>query len=264
VDVAGLVRREKRRGAVRRTALLATAVVALSGAAGLGLTMAGGTGASSPPVAMVSPSPAVSPPDLRFRLVADTADSAKATAARLAKAFDGAFRKEAPGARWIYEPDYPGETGPDDRPPSVAVKVRHGVPSPAGEMFFSGSGVLNEGRKGGLHLSVVIFPGPDEVRAGTAYRDPMTCPKEQVECTEGTTPTGAKTVVWTNEGEALNSDLPLVVYRGRVALPDGRVLQIEHHNEFGPDGAPPAQRETPLTRDQVMAIAITVASQIKA
>lgn len=237
VDIEGIVRREKRRRAARRATGLATAVVALSVTGALGLTMASGTGASSPPAA--GPSASTSVPDTRFALVADSAESAAGTAKRLSEALDVALQKAAPGAEWIFEPGVAGETGPDGQVPKLAYKVRKN----GQEMFAGDSGVQKDGRRGSLYLG--IFP------AGT-----LDCPPKGPQCVAGTTPGGAKTTLVTVDGD-------VVVYHANVELPDKRVLTIIHSNDFGPDGAGAAQPDTPLTSEQTMAIAIDVASHIK-
>jgi len=256
VDVDGIVRREKRRGATRRVAGLATAVVALSVTTALGLTMTGGTGASSPPSAAggASGGATSAAPDTRFALVADSKESAAATAKRLSYALDAAFRKEAPGAKWIFEPGVPGETGPSS-PPKLSYKT---LQKPRSVDIFAGdSGVLNKGNKGSLFLQTSPTVIKDE--KGEVHRYSMECSPKAPKCVEGTAPNGAKTRLSTFDyGDGIFS------YNADVILPDERVLAIQSSNDFGPDGSPAAQRAMPLTGDQVLAIAIDVASQIKA
>src|SRR5258705_10764271 len=84
VDVAGIVTREKGRSAVRRVTGLATVAVTLSVITALGLSMTGGTGVSSlPSVAGGASAPDSTAPDTRFVLVANSEESAAATAKRL-------------------------------------------------------------------------------------------------------------------------------------------------------------------------------------
>jgi hypothetical protein len=258
VDVAGIVRREKRRSGIRRIAGVATAVVALSVTTAIGLTMTNSTGASSPPVAGGASVAGTVVPDTRFALVANSEESAAASAKRLGAALAEAFRKEAPTAKWIFDPELPGQTGPDGRPPKLSHRVVDGKTKKSQELFHGGSGVLNEGRKGRLHLGVnaVDRPGED----GTPNRDAGTCPPAGDKCTPGKAPNGAKTVLLTRTFE----DTEGLVQTAEVALPDGRALRITQSNNFGVGGGGPAQQATPLTSAQLMAIAIDVAGRIKA
>ena len=254
VDVDGIVQKEKRRGATRRVAGLAAAVVALSVTTTLGLTMTGGTGASSPPSAAGGASGATSAaPDTRFALVADSKESAAATAKRLSEALDAAFKKEAPGAKWIFEPGVAGETGPNT-PPQLSYKT---VQRPKSvDLFAGGSGVLNNGNKGYLFLQI----GPTDLKSedGKVLRFSMECSPKVPKCVRGTAPNGAETRLSTIDyGDGMLS------YYATVTLPDQRALTIYAGNEFGPDGSPAAQREMPLTDDQTLAMAIDVASQVK-
>jgi len=257
VDVAAIVRREKRRSTTRWFTGAATAVVALSVTTAIGLSMTSSTGTSSPPSAAGGSSPAgTTTPDTRFALVAYSEESAAASAKRLGAALDAAFRKEAPGATWIFDPEVPGQTGPDGQPPKLSYKVVDGASKKSQELFSGGSGVLNEGRKGSLHLGVNAIDGLGE--DGTPQRKAGTCPPSGIECKAGTAPNGAPTIVLSkafDEGR---------VYTAEVALPDGRALRITVNNTFGAGGDGAARQATPLTSAQALAIAVEVASHIKA
>jgi hypothetical protein len=231
VNVDDIVRREKRRGAVRRTTGIVAAVVTLSVTTGLGLTIGGGTGTSSPPVASAAT------PETRFALVADNAETATATAKRLQLALDGAVRRQAPGATWL--------TG---EPPAISFKTtRERI-----DMFTGEGNVAYDGRKGGLHLGIsLIRPIADGPNAGKTI-DPLTCAAD-AKCVEGKAPNGAQTALTLLDGTVI----------GRVGLPDNRLLQITVSNEIGPDGAGQAQAATPLTGDQALAVAIDLASQVR-
>jgi hypothetical protein len=218
--------------------------------------MAGGTGASSPPSAAGGASNAATSaaPDTRFALVADSKESAEATAKRLSAVLDAAFKKEAPGAKWIFEPAVAGETGPN-RAPQLAYKTL--IRTKPVDIFAGGSGVLNNGRKGNLFLQT--SPTVFQLENGKVVHYSMECSPKAPKCVEGTAPNGAKTRLSTfGYGGGMFS------YSADVLLPDERVLSIHSSNEFGPDGSPAAQRGMPLTGDQTLAIAIDVASQIKA
>ncbi|MFC5006772.1 hypothetical protein ACFPIJ_54300 [Dactylosporangium cerinum] len=231
--------------------------VTLSVITALGLSMTGGTGVSSlPSVAGGASAPDSTAPDTRFVLVANSEESAAATAKRLSEALDAAFRKEAPGAKWIFEPSGPHETGPDGQPPKLLYKGAKDAPKSL-EMFAGDGGVLNRGRKGHLHLG--IFPGKG-VSDDPANQDgSVTCSPTAQECKEGTAPNGAKTTLLT-----ISDDGGVGEYVAAVGLPDGRILKIANTKAFGVEGAGAAQDGPPLTSDQVMGIAINVASQIKA
>jgi len=217
-------------------------------------------------------------PDSSFQLVADTSESAQATAKRLSEALDHALRKEAPGARWIFAPEYAGQKpGPDGVPPQMIVKPDG--PKKSEEMFFGGSGVLHEGRKGSLFLRIVTDPAksrptpppdchlyPNCVRIFAGSRGTnFSCSASPADCVEGTNPSGGKFVVMTlSQPSRAGSNVSWRSYEVRFELADGRILSISHSNSFGGgDGAPPAQPDTPLTREQVTVIANDIASKIK-
>jgi hypothetical protein len=248
VDVAGIVRREKRRGVALRATSVATAAVVLAVTAAVGLTMAGGTGASSPPRAGGDPTPTVAV-DTRFALVADSEESIEATARRLSESLDAALRETAPGAGWIFEPRIPGETGPDGQPMTMSHKE-----GPDGktsqELFAGAAGFRVDGRKGSMHFAIYN----DDTAA-----DGAECGPKVRRCVEGTAPNGAKTRVNT-----VDYGNGVIVYIARVEVADGRILQLTQGNDFGLDGAAPPQRDTPLTGEQTLAVAVDVASQIKA
>lgn len=258
VDVAAIVRREKRRSTARRVTGVATAVVALSVTTAIGLTMTSGTGTSSPPSVAGGSAPAGGgTPDTRFVLVANNEESAAASANRLGAALDAAFRKVAPGARWIFNPEVPGQTGPDDQPPKLSYVVLDGSAKKSQELFHGDSGVLNEGRKGSLRLGVNAVDGVGE--DGTPQRKAGTCPPSGAECEAGTAPNGAPTVVLSKA-----FDNKVRVYTAEVALPDGRALRITVNNNYGAGGDGAPRQATPLTSTQALAIAVDVASHIKA
>jgi len=254
VDVAGIVRREKRRGAVRRVTALTTGAVALSVATALGLSMTGGTGASSPPSA-TGASAGATAPDAPFALVALTEESAAASAKKLSKALDAALRGTAPGARWIAEPGVEGRDTPDGEPPVLSYHVGKDERK-AHELFNGGTGVLNQGRKGSLHLGVEPAEGLGE--DGVRRHNELTCPPSGRHCEVERAPSGTKLVfqTWTS------GDVRTDSYE--VGLPDGRILRLLISNSFGAGGGPAPQKDTPLTRAQLKAIAIGVAGRIKA
>jgi hypothetical protein len=257
VDVTGIVRQEKRRRA-RQVTGVATAVVALSVASALGLSMTGGPGASSPPAAVGTgtASAGATAPDTRFALVAVTEETAAASAKRLSEALGDALRRQAPGARWIAEPGVEARDTPDGRPPILNYHAGKDERT-AHELFNGGQGLLNQGRKGSLHLGVEPSVGVGE--DGRPRHNSLECtPSPGRTCTVTKAPSGAKMLFesW-GDGGALT-----ICYD--MALPDGRILRILVSNTFGAQGGGPVQKATPLTADQLKAITIDVASRIKA
>jgi hypothetical protein len=258
VDVAGIVRREQRRGALRRVAGVATATVSLSVATAIGLGLTGGTGASSPPSAVGNGGAAgTGVPDVRFALVAQNQETASASAKRLSAALDTAFHKEAPTARWIFNPERPGQTGPDGVPPALSYRVVNAAKGVPEELFHGDSGVLDNGRRGNLHLGVNATGGPGE--DGTTVGRTLICPSSgQRKCTAGKAPSGARMIFLTSISGGVRVETCI------VGLPDRRTLSITHTNNYGADGSAPPQTGMPLTEAQVKAIAFDVAAKIKA
>jgi hypothetical protein len=258
VDVAGIVRREERRGALRRAAGVGAAAVSLSVAAAIGLGLTGGTGASSPPSAAGNGGTAgADVADVQFALVAQNRETASASAKKLSAALDAAFHKEVPAAKWIFNPERPGQTGPDGVPPALSYRVvtaAKGVPE---ELFHGDSGVLNDGRRGSLHLGVNATGGAGE--DGTTVGRTLTCPSSgQRKCTAGTAPSGTRMIFLTSVSGGVRVETCI------VGLPDRRTLSITHTNNYGADGSGPPQAGMPLTEAQVKAIAFDVAAKIKA
>src|SRR5689334_7292963 len=141
VDVVDIIRRERRRHRARRLTAAVCAGIALVAAV---LLVPNVIDRSAPAPLAHPSSPAVSaaPPPGAFRLVADTAASG---GAHLTPALDAALHQHAPGASWIFEPDYEGQKpGPDGQPPRVDCGT-YGH----GQVACVGNGaVLRDGRKG--------------------------------------------------------------------------------------------------------------------
>jgi hypothetical protein len=251
VDVRGIVRRERRSRAFRRLGGSLAAVLALAAFGGVAVASQGTGGDPAVPQA-VAPADGG---DTRFRLVFDTKESAKATAERLRHELEQGLRKEAPGARWISQSSRPGEARqPARRRPEIAYREQ------SGEILAlqSTSGLVNDGRKGSLALTIVQFsaqaPYPWSCKARrTQERD-----SEQT-CVEAVTPTGMKVQISTYAGRRQ----PVVTYTVAVELPDNRVLDLLVSNVLDPSRESPAQRESPLSVAQARAIAQHVAAQIK-
>jgi hypothetical protein len=182
VDVNDIVRSERRRSPVRVTGI-ASAVVALSVAAGLGLTMGGGPGASSPPAGTRAAtgdqggSGTASASGTPFALVADNPETAAATAKRLQFALDAAVSKAAPGTKWL--------TG-------TAPKVSYKTTEPEGVDMFSGDGgVAYRGREGTVQLSILLLRPPADGPNKGKTIDPFAC-QSGAKCVDGKSPTAGR------------------------------------------------------------------------
>ncbi|MGS2617295.1 hypothetical protein ACVCAH_22625 [Micromonospora sp. LZ34] len=281
VDVPGIVRRERRARATRRLGGSLAAVLALALAGGVGVAVREQDPTPAPPpVAASSPTP-----DTRFRLVFDTEETADATARRLSQELDRALREVAPGATWVWMPEYLGEARkPDGQPPTF---VHNGT----SDLVNGTSGVSYQGRKGALGVSIAPDRSdPDETGShgscrrppgaqegerflpgcmeATGFHWPCRLPPEvqednryRRECVEGTTPSGARTKTQTYTGRRQQSVQHVV----SVQLPDNRVLEVSVLNMVGVDeSAVPAQPESPLSREQVTAIARYLEGRVKA
>lgn len=274
VDVHAIVRRETRKSARRWTGVLTAAVAAVAISAGVVATVdRGPDGVRS----------AVDPPpgavDNGFRLTATDRESTEATAARLREAIDGAVRRAAPGARWIATGAYEN-AAPDGQPPNLSGP---GSTAEVDRMFNGGTGILAEGRKGTLSISVI------QVDRGTITCDPsdakcvaeralpdrtaekraqlLTC-RGEAGCTESTGPKGETIVALSSAVRLKQFPGPLLAtsHTVRIELADRRVLVIDSRNDFAPPGGKNAlqQPDPPLTAAQVVAIGSELAGKIKA
>jgi hypothetical protein len=249
VDSFAIVRRERRRRVIRVVSF-ASGVVALTLAAGL--TMIGTDTSARPSAAL--PGSSAAPPtqaDDRFVLAAFDDQSAAASAQQLRKVWDASFHKQAPGAHWVFVPQFAkAAPGPDGQPPNLYSKVPQDAKT--GQLFTGIGGIVNDGQKGYLRLVVISTLGK------TPAPSLLTCHADMPHCTQGTGPDGEGTVLWTDSGNSAT----FTDYTVNVGLPGGRVLQMSTGNAWG--GAPAAQPGTPLTGKQLLAIATDIASHIKA
>ncbi|GAA2635654.1 hypothetical protein [Paractinoplanes durhamensis] len=264
IDVADLVRREKRRRTLVRVGMPVAAVAVVATA----LAVISPTAPAPPVVAGPTASPATAPsttPASGFRLVANSREAKAATAAALRKALDGAVREAAPGAQWLAQGD-PAYSTPDGRPPLI---TGDGVQRTQDQMFFGGTGVGLDGRRGTLRLSIIA---PNPCNGGTMSKcgtdpkiiDPDTyfkCYPSPEPCTESKGTDGRRQRVRTTTSLA-----GFVGHEATVELPDKRTLMIFVDNEFVVPGTDPensvAQPATPLSPAQVKAIATTIGDQI--
>ncbi|WP_406073643.1 hypothetical protein [Micromonospora sp. NBC_01638] len=271
VDARGIVRRERRARAGRRLGGSLAAVLALALAGGVNAAVGDREPGAAPQAVASSPTA-----DTRFRLVFDTEETADATGKRLSQELDRALREVAPGAKWTWMPEYLGEPRkPDGQPPRF---VNNGT----SDLVNGTSGVSYQGRKGALGVSIAPDrSGPDGTgpcaQEGDRFRPQCVevgfhwpCPlppdiqednRYRRECTEGTTPSGARTKTETYTGRRQQSVQHVV----SVQLPDNRVFEVSAVNMVGVDeSAVPAQPESPLSREQVTAIARYLEGRVKA
>jgi hypothetical protein len=223
------------------TAGLAVAVLAIGGLTSAASGPSNGDRAGSGPAGGATTAGAgPSAADVSFRLVADSPETAQATADRLSTELDAALHKAAPGARW---------DGPAPR-----LKGWDSVDAGSAGQLFNGGGTVELGGKSG---SLGLIVDTDQ--------SILACVPKQADCTVTTAPNGAKLVALTITAPGMPGlGDPHTQLQSRVALPDGRVLVIVHSNDVGPDGTPPNQWRVPLTREQVTAIAVEIGAKIKA
>jgi len=220
----------------------------------------------------------VQPPasaDSGFQLLATDREAAEATAARLREALDRALVAAAPGARWLRR-DFYGRPAPDGQPPFI---IASDADANADQMFYGGTGVELAGRRGGFTLEV-LSPRPctaDNPKCAAERSFPQfeeRAREHLLRCTaeggcEVRTATGGVRVLVTTASTSpprANLRWPFLRLQARVGLADGRVLALAVDNEdhTGTGKGAPAQELTPLTTDQLVAMAVAVAGQVRA
>jgi hypothetical protein len=268
VDVASIVRRERKLGLLRRAgAGVAVLGVAVLASGFLATGPGGGAAPSAPPAAIASTDPA----DSKFRLAAESREDAEATAARLSRELDRALRVAAPGATWQRQ-DLFGRPSPDGQPPNLFAPESG---ARADQMFFGGTGVVFEGRRGTLVVEVQS-PRPcaadnakcRQERATPGFeewsRQAMMSCAGLSGCETRTGPNGERMVVQSTSSRTPRGGRPLTLHQVRVLLPDGRVLTLSSGNEFGTGAGEPAaaQDQPPLGVPHLSAMALAVAGKI--
>ncbi|GAA2863735.1 hypothetical protein Acy02nite_72470 [Actinoplanes cyaneus] len=237
VDLDAVIRRTRRGQRMRRIAASGSAAVAVLAVAVAGVSLNGNeqrtVAVQSPP----SPSPSPSPLPSSSPSPSVTAGQ-RLTPARLRAAVEEATAEQAPGTRWIYMPDVPGEK----RDPDGHLKVWENK-DPAS--FEGRSGVTRNGRKGGFYLSLRVAP---------LYECDGTVPV----CEITTTADGLELVHYVDKpGNGW------VFYGADVLLPDGKhALRMSAVNYFGGDGSPAVAPVPVFTRDELDRIAATVAADL--
>jgi hypothetical protein len=289
VDVAGIVRKERRARFARRCGGAAVAAVAvLAVAAGLL------TGAQHGPERVDA-----APPDATFKLVLDSRESAQATAERLSAALDEAVKDAAPGAQWLAGNAYGVPTRDGQAPP---IFTGDGVRT--SDQVFAGGGSLEvDGRRGALALEIMEAPVchgssgstcrmPDTWRQKTAklqqqcrelnqpnckkignpdrmrqlYEEMFNC-QGAPGCTERVGPNGKKIIVRIESTRPPTATGPgqLTSYHVRTELPEGHVLELSVGNMVEKEKKDTSlpQQDPPLTVDQVVSVLTAVSSKIK-
>ncbi|KUL33042.1 hypothetical protein [Actinoplanes awajinensis] len=254
VDIDTVITRVRRRRRFQRLAATGSAGVAVVLAALVGVSLTGG------PPRPVTPQPAappvatpVTPSGVRhtavsaFAVEAGTAAGQQRTLSRLRVALEKATAEHAPGTRWIYMPDSPGEKRTPDGHPAMWLN-RDPV------SFEARSGLTAGGRKGGFYLSI----RPATCAAGESCSPLAECDRTIPDCAVTRTDIGLALVHWREQpGNGWN------FYGADVLLRGGRyAMRLQAVNYFGGDGSPPVASVPVLTRAQLDAIAIDVSGQI--
>jgi hypothetical protein len=250
VDVAALVRREKRGQAVRRAGYGMSAVVAAAVTAGV--LVSGGAPGSGTHAGPPAGQPAV---DTRFQLQASSKESAQASGKRLSQALDRALKKAVPGVEYVsFKRNL---SNPVDGLPFIDGFTGGRGP---GYWFAGDVNVAVDKHQGVLNLMAFSLPRPGDPvkrdRAGNVSPSVRVACDGEAGCTEGTGARGEKVImVVTRKGDYQNREV-------RVAIPGDRLLSVSVSNLDGNDegnaGSPP------LTIAQLRAITAEVAGQIKA
>jgi hypothetical protein len=272
VDVASIVRREKRRRTVVRAGVPAAAVLAVAAAiAALG---PGGGPVPGPSAVAGPPSTGSAPasPAPGFRLAASDRAATAATAKTLRAALDAAVQRAAPGATWLAQ-GLTKTVTPDGQPPRI---VGDDLKRPTDQMFSGTTGISLDGRRGTLGLNIIsINPctGGTLAKCPTEHNDPQAlrremekglyaCQPAAQKCTASTAANGRRQRVQTSVSLG-----GFVSQETTVELADGRALMLTVDNQFIPPGSGDnhsdvAQSATPLSPAQVTATAITIGDQI--
>ncbi|GAB4056120.1 hypothetical protein [Catellatospora paridis] len=240
VDVDRIIRRERRGAAARRFGIASTGGLALLAAGALVLGTGVWPGGPSQPLAV----PVVSEPAQTgapgpadgFRLVFGTEEEAATTARRLGEVLNSAVVEVAPDRQWLFFPSKPGEPDqPDGLPFAVHFDGKIDGQGNEHTLFLGRSGILTDGRRGMLELTVVPAVGGDPGPPAETLRD-----------------------------EAESGEV-FVYHKVTVKLADGRYLLLASHNR-GPRGdvATAFQEQPPLSVAQLQSIASEVAEQVLA
>jgi len=247
VDVPALVRRERRARIARQAGYGMTAVMALA------VATAGVASVSRSP-GEPNDTPAATQPqqsqDKHFQLLANSKESADASAKSLSQTLDRALKQTVTTAKWVNIKASDASNPTTEGLPNI-FPIFLGPNHPGN--YFSGTvNVENDSRQG--HLSLMIQPLAE---AGNwQYPKPprlLACAGE-AGCTESTGPNGEKIITIVTEVSSFN------LQDVRVGVAGHRMLSIT----LGMDVDRNNVQALPLTVTQTTAIAVYVASQIKA
>ncbi|MEV6923247.1 hypothetical protein AB0M46_01850 [Dactylosporangium sp. NPDC051485] len=155
----------------------------------------------------------------------------------------------------------------------------------SGQMFYGGSNLQIGSLEGSLQIQITDYRlfcsgtaastnpkcGPDALqRSKQAQENGLTCQIRNGPapgCVRRTGPHGERVAVRTSSVKPpkLSGPWAFVTHDVQVELPDGRVLDISVSNEVdgAESGGRPHQQDSPLSVDQVVAIASDVAEKIK-
>jgi hypothetical protein len=253
VDVHGVIRRTRRRRRVRRALAGCSTATAVVAVIAVGAALVNGPRRPPevpPPVAAsvsVAPTPNPSPTPTGFALDTSTRAGQEQALSWLRTALEEATAEHAPGTKWIYMPDVPGEPRTPDGRPILLYTVDD-------DTFRGRSGITRDGRKGGFYLT--LRPGGCVV--GKGCQPLYECERGVADCQESLTPSGLKIV--------RSVDRPggkLVLYEIHIELPGGLyALRLTAVNYFGGDGSPAVATAPVFTQAQLTAIATEIAGQV--
>ncbi|MEU4624712.1 hypothetical protein AB0G04_32660 [Actinoplanes sp. NPDC023801] len=251
LDVHDVIRRTRRRRRVRRALAGGSAATAVVAAFAVGAALVNGpqrTPVGPPPVAAsVSAAPVPSPSPTGFALETSTRAGQERALGWLRTALEEAAARHAPGAKWIYMPDVPGEPRTPDGRPILLYTVDD-------DTFRGRSGITRDGRKGGFYLTL----RPIDCAPGEPCQPMYECERGVADCRTSRTPAGLKMVRFVDRpgGKWLFYDVD-------VELPGGRyALHLNAVNYFGGDGSPAVAPAPVFTRAELAAIATEIAERV--
>jgi hypothetical protein len=253
LDVGDVIRRTRRRRRIRRALAGCSTATAVVAAIAVGAALVNGPkrppGVVPPPVAASVPAtPSQSPPPTDFVLNTSTRAGQELALDWLRTALEEATAEYAPGTKWIYMPDVPGEPRTPDGRPILLYTV-------ADDTFRGRSGVAGGGRKGGFYLTL----RPTACEAGKGCQPMHRCSDGGTDCVTSRTPGGLRLVSYVDKPSK-----KWLFYTVDVEITGGYALHLEAVNYFGGDGSAAVATAPVFTRTQLAAIATTIADQITA
>jgi hypothetical protein len=253
IDVGGVIRRTRRRRRIRRAlagCATATAVLAVVAAGAVLVDGSKRAPVVNPPqvAASVPATPSQRPPSTDFVLNTSTRAGQELALDRLRNALEEATAEYAPGTKWIYMPDEPGEPRTPDGRPILLYTV-------ADDTFRGRSGVTAGGRKGGFYLTL----RPTACEAGQGCQPMHRCSDGGIDCVTSRTSGGLRIVSFVEK-----PGKKLLFYSVDVEITGGYALHLEAVNYFGGDGSAAVAATPVFSRVQLEGIATTIADRIAA